>query len=516
MQRRLLWGGVVALHGRANGVGVSLLREVGVVGRGGGRVASQPRARAFSGTPPRAVFVSMGGGRGAEAPRTPDRVMMKEQSVQCVIGCNPDERVRTQELLLSVAVWVDLRDSLSKHVKDCDQLDVQKTRMDAPDWERHAAAELAGTHNYSTLAKIARKTAEEGKYFTIEALAEAIARDVVLACNVPRVTVLIDKPEALRKKGARAAAVEITRDREDFFFKGQKPMKYMPLPDTSAHAPQQQSPSHSPGSAPFAAAAAAQLAAELSASCEPFQKFGHVAYIALGSNVGERAKNIQQALRLLCEDSASSSVQLMSTSFLYESPASYVTDQPNFVNAVCKVSTALEPLQLLAKLKQVEQSVGRQERYRWGPREVDLDIIFYDKLVYEAPDRSLIIPHARAHERDFVLGPLCDISPEYVHPGLKASCAALLRHLLTHIDTPRCALERVLPLPLPSTSGLGGGVKEGRGGKGRKGGGGSALMGGTGGIGRGSESGEGGEEGEDAVMLVSGPRSRAVVMGKLL
>ena len=178
-------------------------------------------------------FVSMGGGSSSPE-HTPDRVMMKEQSVQCVIGCNPDERVRKQELLLSVAVWVDLRESLRKHVKNCDLLDIQKTRMDAPDWEVHAAAELAGTHNYSTLAKIARKTAEEGKYFTIEALAEAIAREVVLACNVPRVTVLIDKPEALRKKGARAAAVEISRNREDFFFQGQKPLKSIPLPDASS------------------------------------------------------------------------------------------------------------------------------------------------------------------------------------------------------------------------------------------------------------------------------------------
>ena len=59
-------------------------------------------------------------------------------------------------------------------------------------------------------------------------------------------------------------------------------------------------------------------------------------------------------------------MQLLSTSFLYESPASYVTEQPHFVNAVCKVSTNLEPLKLLAMLKEVEQSVGRQERYRWG------------------------------------------------------------------------------------------------------------------------------------------------------
>ena len=233
----------------------------------------------------------------------PDRVMMKEQSVQCVIGCNPDERVRKQELLISVAVWVDLRESLGKKVKNCDLLDVQKTRMDAPDWEVHAAAELAGTHNYSTLAKIARKTAEEGKYFTIEALAEAIARDIVLACNVPRVTVLIDKPEALRKKGARAAAVEISRNREDFFFQGLR-SEAANFKDTFGNAASL-SPPPSP-TAPLAAssffsiAASAQLGAELSASCEPFQKFRHVAYIALGSNVGARIKNIQQALQLLC------------------------------------------------------------------------------------------------------------------------------------------------------------------------------------------------------------------------
>ena len=421
----------------------------------GGTVAAHAvRTRGFRCTASCGSFVSMGGGSSSPE-RTPDRVMMKEQSVQCVIGCNPDERVRKQELVLSVAVWVDLRESLGKHVKNCDLLDVQKTRMDAPDWEVHAGAELAGTHNYSTLAKIARKTAEEGKYFTIEALAEAIAREVVLACNVPRVTVLIDKPEALRKKGARAAAVEITRNREDFFFHGQRPMKPMPLPDASAHAAQHSGASLSPSANPFAAAASAQLAAELSASCEPFQKFGHVAYIALGSNVGTRAKNIQQALRLLCEGEASN-VQLLGTSFLYESPASYVTDQPNFVNAVCKVSTCLEPLQLLATLKEVEQAVGRKERYRWGPREVDLDIIFFDDLVYESDDRSLMIPHARAHERDFVLGPMCDISPEHVHPALKASCVTLLRHLLQHMQTPRCALDRILPLSLPGATGTDG------------------------------------------------------------
>ena len=66
--------------------------------------------------------------------------------------------------------------------------------------------------------------------------------------------------------------------------------------------------------------------------------------------------------------------------------------------------------------------VGRRQRYRWGPREVDLRIVFYDSLVYEAEDRSLEIPHARVHERDFVLAPLCDIAPELVHPSLQVPC----------------------------------------------------------------------------------------------
>jgi dihydroneopterin aldolase len=104
--------------------------------------------------------------------------MMKEQSIQCVIGCNPDERHRTQELIVSVTAWVALRKSLIKNVPDFDILEKQKVRADAPDWDKWAQAELKGTHNYSSLAKISRRVCEEGKFFTIEALAECIARQV--------------------------------------------------------------------------------------------------------------------------------------------------------------------------------------------------------------------------------------------------------------------------------------------------------------------------------------------------
>ncbi len=78
-----------------------------------------------------------------------DEVRIKEQTVKCVIGCNPDERERLQDLVISVRLWTNLRDSMSKHVKNCDVLEGQKKRADSADWATHAAAELAGTYDYS-------------------------------------------------------------------------------------------------------------------------------------------------------------------------------------------------------------------------------------------------------------------------------------------------------------------------------------------------------------------------------
>ncbi|KAJ1473324.1 hypothetical protein T484DRAFT_1973280 [Baffinella frigidus] len=146
-----------------------------------------------------------------------DRVWMKEQEVLCVIGCNEDERVRPQPLIVSVGVWTDLRASLEAcGVPDFNRLEAQIERADRQDWAEMAAQELTATTNFATLAKISRKVCTEGKWFTIEALAEAIAREVVEKCGVAKVSVLIDKPDALRKQGVRAAAVQIIRSRKDF------------------------------------------------------------------------------------------------------------------------------------------------------------------------------------------------------------------------------------------------------------------------------------------------------------
>ena len=78
-----------------------------------------------------------------------DEVRVKEQTVKCIIGCNPDERDRLQDLVISVRLWTNLRESMSKFIRNCDVLETQQSRAASPDWASHAAAELAGTYNYS-------------------------------------------------------------------------------------------------------------------------------------------------------------------------------------------------------------------------------------------------------------------------------------------------------------------------------------------------------------------------------
>lgn len=148
----------------------------------------------------------------------------------------------------------------------------------------------------------------------------------------------------------------------------------------------------------------------------------HLTYIALGSNLGDRAANIYAAL-----DALRAVATVEETAFLYETPPAYVTDQPAFLNTVCRIGTALSPTDLLAALKAIERQLGRQPTIRFGPRTVDLDILFYDDLVLAADD--LAIPHPRLAERDFVLEPLCDLNPDLRHPQLDTSVRMLWRRL---------------------------------------------------------------------------------------
>lgn len=147
------------------------------------------------------------------------------------------------------------------------------------------------------------------------------------------------------------------------------------------------------------------------------------AYIGLGANVGDPRATLARAVRAL---SALPGAQLRGVSGLYRTRPVGVSDQPDFLNAVVAldVPAGCDPetgaMALLAALKQLEAALGRQPRQRWGPREVDLDLLLFGshKVDLERPDgRWLRVPHPQVHDRLFVLTPLADLAPELRPPG---------------------------------------------------------------------------------------------------
>ncbi|HUC95702.1 MAG TPA: 2-amino-4-hydroxy-6-hydroxymethyldihydropteridine diphosphokinase [Candidatus Saccharimonadia bacterium] len=147
-----------------------------------------------------------------------------------------------------------------------------------------------------------------------------------------------------------------------------------------------------------------------------------VIYLALGSNVGDSNTYINESIQLLKN-------RLTDTKEAprYTSKAVGYTDQADFINTAIRANTNLSPKELLDFVKSVEEKVGRIKRFRWGPREIDVDIIFYDDQIIN--ETGLHIPHARFSERDFVLKPLRDLAPNFVDPRSKQTVKALLDKL---------------------------------------------------------------------------------------
>ena len=151
----------------------------------------------------------------------------------------------------------------------------------------------------------------------------------------------------------------------------------------------------------------------------------HTAYLCVGSNLGNKLENCRRGIAALTRDA---STRLVNRSRIYQTEPVDYRNQDWFVNYAVKIATLLEPLDLLDRLKAIEHEAGRKsDPVRFGPRILDLDIIFYDKMILDHP--SLAIPHPRMHKRRFVLKPLCDIDPRIPHPILKRTVQFLLEEL---------------------------------------------------------------------------------------
>jgi 2-amino-4-hydroxy-6-hydroxymethyldihydropteridine diphosphokinase len=149
-----------------------------------------------------------------------------------------------------------------------------------------------------------------------------------------------------------------------------------------------------------------------------------LAYIGLGANVGERRRQLAEALARL---TATEEVEVVKVSSCYLNPPLGPPDQPWFLNAVAQVRTRLTPEELLRVLHRVEQDLGRVRRERWGPRLIDLDLLLYNGVIISGPD--LWLPHPEMHRRSFVLAPLAEIAPQAWHPALEKTVAELLAEL---------------------------------------------------------------------------------------
>jgi len=143
-------------------------------------------------------------------------------------------------------------------------------------------------------------------------------------------------------------------------------------------------------------------------------------YLSLGSNVGDRAKNLKDAIAEL----AASGVEVANVSSIYETEPVDVLDQPWFLNCVVEAQTKLAPLELLHALRAIESRMGSKKTVSRGPRLIDLDILLYADEVIDMPE--LHVPHPRMHLRRFVLVPLAEIAPRTRHPRSRQSATEML------------------------------------------------------------------------------------------
>ncbi|KAJ7130130.1 Dihydropteroate synthase-like protein [Mycena epipterygia] len=325
----------------------------------------------------------------------------------------------------------DLECSTIIGVNTCEREERQIVRVNISIERRGSGFERDNWVDFRSLTRKLHEKIGKSSYQTLEALTSYIAENTLHHLwignsdhipTTPLVSVNAAKPSAI--VFARSSAIEIHRTYEDY-----------------------------PGTFVRQTKAARDLTPHLGT---------HTAALALGSNLGDRFYNIELALRLLeapqailGPEDADATIVVTDTSFMYETAPMYVTEQPSFINCACMIETNLTPLKLLKVLKVVETTVGRVPSIRNGPRAVDLDIILYGNTVVDTRtsprkelddlEGELVVPHPRLAEREFVLRPLNDMIPDFVHPVLHHSVSTLLAAL--DIPADATPMYKVIPFP---------------------------------------------------------------------
>jgi len=139
-----------------------------------------------------------------------------------------------------------------------------------------------------------------------------------------------------------------------------------------------------------------------------------ICYLGLGSNLGDKRNYINKAKEMI---SSLDNVNLLRSSSVIQTEPYGKTDQPEFLNCVVEVETELEPTQLLLKCLDIEDQLGRTRIEKWGPRTIDIDMLFYEELIINS--ELLTLPHPEIHKREFVLRSLDELCPDFVHPILQ-------------------------------------------------------------------------------------------------
>lgn len=150
----------------------------------------------------------------------------------------------------------------------------------------------------------------------------------------------------------------------------------------------------------------------------------NIAYLGLGSNIGDRGQNLTTAIAELTEFST-----ILAKSQIYETEPVGYKEQEDFLNMTVKITTQLNPVELIVRLEEIEHKMGRIKEIIDGPRNIDLDILFFNNEIINS--QSLKIPHPRLQKRKFVLQPLSEIAGELVHPVLNKSISALAASLIS-------------------------------------------------------------------------------------